>query len=167
MIFKLGLTHILLIIATLSGNLHGNQLIKAEFVENKVLSKIVYEDAATRVNKFLGRRPKALKWPSEVVRMIKKELKIYRTILIINYDNEDQRISESIQYFQAHLPTLNFNGSHLKGKIQLLRGIKFSESPRVTTLFVIVDSRRSSSMQWSQEMMNFIKQISSVRIRPR
>lgn len=101
----------------------------------------IIKDPLTTKNIFLR------KWivlVSTIKHFIKKEIKIYQSLLITSNVNGEPTVSKIIRNFQENLPSLYINDSHLKEKIQLLENVKSSRDPRQTTLFLIIDSSENS-----------------------
>ncbi|XP_043483405.1 uncharacterized protein LOC122511902 [Leptopilina heterotoma] len=106
-----------------------------------------------------------LKWSQLVIETIKNDPRIYQIMLISNYENADN--PRIIQDLQENIPILHFNDFYLNGEIHQFEKWYSLSNPRDTTLFILVEFPNKNNTQWTEEIMAFVKQLSTVRIRPK
>ncbi|XP_043483306.1 uncharacterized protein LOC122511850 [Leptopilina heterotoma] len=134
-----------LLIATLIFEVsQKNYITKSEIIENK--------------------RQNQSEWSQEVIMTLINDPKLYQIMLL---SNNAKKYIRFVQDLRQHLPTLYFNEVYLKREIQNLQKRTSLSHPRDTTLFILVEFPNKNNTQWTEEMMAFIKQLSTVRIRPK
>lgn len=103
------------------------------------------------------------KWLQRIITSVKKDPKVYQIFLITN----DFENCGNVRKIQKEVPILYFSDNYTKREIQHLEQRNSLSNPRDTTLFVIDEAQRNDNMEWIEEMMTFIKNLTNVRIRPK